>query len=775
MAQSIGSSLCLTGKRTISAPRSPNPETNKGESSAPRNFTVIRLCIPQRRSTRLTSPTPIPTNAEADDIILQDTIQLSLVEQKSRGELESKQNVQKVKEHLIAKEIEKLTRFMLRKKFNVLAQHLQEIMEESLPTMVDDRVKELAKTQVPVDSSVNNYMSGHILHVHPTQATPASTQEQQYQLYLTMRDNPQLQQDDLPIWLALKYEFERLYVSDTPCRPYAVRPRDQEDPHDDCHPEGENNAKRHKTSKHGTFVFGDSLSGQDFESELGPSTLGNQEQLDDFDFWTDSYDTDDDEIPTEKVSQELVDEMSHTFDEAKLRKVVDEMLRQRCTSNEHQYHIDQMQNCLKNYINPHAKIFYIKKQKEPGNPKEVVYSNSKIVQIIKTYWELEHEHMFITEIVSRRSNGSIVLIIESDYKNLNKNNIKDMYPLIVNNKVDNYVEIGLLWSLSVFIKSIVIWEKVHDFQLEEEEAAKDDYELTRREKRKHVEESRSTPSPTTIRSPKTHSTLISLDTEKLQELTITDPPPLSSTPSLFSPKSKISATNRLLSLFKPKQRRTRFMLRKKFNVLAQHLQEIMEESLPTMVDDRVKELAKTQVSVDSSVNNYMSGHILHVHLTQATPASTQEQQYQLYLTMRDNPQLQQDDLPIWLALKYEFERLCVSDTPCRPYAVRPRDQEDPHDDCHPEGENSAKRHKTSKHGTFMFGDSLSGQDFESELGPSTSGNQEQLDDFDFWTDSYDTDDDEIPTEKVSQELVDEMSHTFDEAKLRKFVDEMLRQ
>ncbi|GKG62856.1 hypothetical protein Tco_0636587, partial [Tanacetum coccineum] len=46
----------------------------------------------------------------------------------------------------------------------------------------------------------------------------------------------------------------------------------------------------------------------------------------------DSYATDDDdELPTEKVSQELVDEMSQTVDEAKLRKVVNEMLRQRCT------------------------------------------------------------------------------------------------------------------------------------------------------------------------------------------------------------------------------------------------------------------------------------------------------------------------------------------------------------------------------------------------------------------------------------------------------------
>ncbi|GKA79099.1 hypothetical protein Tco_0785695 [Tanacetum coccineum] len=94
--------------RTLSAPRSPNPETDEGESSAPRKSTVIRLRIPQRRSTRVTLPTQIPTTAEADDIILQDTIQLRLAEQKSHDKLEAKQNVQKVKEHLIAKEIEKL-------------------------------------------------------------------------------------------------------------------------------------------------------------------------------------------------------------------------------------------------------------------------------------------------------------------------------------------------------------------------------------------------------------------------------------------------------------------------------------------------------------------------------------------------------------------------------------------------------------------------------------------------------------------------------------------
>nr|GEU85314.1 hypothetical protein [Tanacetum cinerariifolium] len=167
---------------------------------------------------------------------------------------------------------------MPRKKFNVLAQHLQEIMEESLPKMVDDRVKEFTKIQVP------------------------------------------------------------------------------DDPYDDAHLEGENSEKRQKTSEHGTYVFGESSSGQVNKSKSGPSTLGNQQQLDDFDFLTDSYATYNDELPTEKVSQELVEEMSQTVDEVKLHKVVNEMLRQQCTSgNEHQYHIDQMQKFLRNNIVLHQK------------------------------------------------------------------------------------------------------------------------------------------------------------------------------------------------------------------------------------------------------------------------------------------------------------------------------------------------------------------------------------------------------------------------------------
>ncbi|GKD44756.1 hypothetical protein Tco_1269401 [Tanacetum coccineum] len=112
-----------------------------------------------------------------------------------------------------------------------------------------------------------------------------------------------------------------------------------------------------------------------------------------------------------------MEEVSLTIDEAKLRKVDDEMLRQRCTSgDEHQYLIDQMKNFLK-------------------------------------------------KIVARRANDCIVSITEPGYKNLNKNDIEDIYLLIMNGMIPDYADTGLLWSLSVFIRSSVIWERVHDFQL----------------------------------------------------------------------------------------------------------------------------------------------------------------------------------------------------------------------------------------------------------------------------------------------------------------------
>ncbi|GKC10772.1 hypothetical protein Tco_1007554, partial [Tanacetum coccineum] len=151
---------------------------------------------------------------------------------------------------------------------------------------------------------------------------------------------------------------------------------------------------------------------------------------------------------------------------------------------------------------------------------------------------------------------------------------------------------------------------------EEEESAGDEFELRRREKGKGIEETKDTPPP--IRSLRTHIYPLSADKETLQELiVITQDAPSSadkeklqelmvtdSTPSSSSPKPKTGRFIRYKSFIQWMGRRygymfgylkKHFMLRKSFHELARILQSTMEESLPSMVGDRVNEIAKKTV------------------------------------------------------------------------------------------------------------------------------------------------------------------------------------
>ncbi|GJR96523.1 retrovirus-related pol polyprotein from transposon TNT 1-94 [Tanacetum coccineum] len=533
------------------------------ESSAPKRSTVIHFRLPKRRSTRLTPPAPVPTVDKADEMILQDTLQMvegpeNVIDDSSiprndesnilgtrlepRSDKESPEveiikdkeveptndeeveitnviipvNVNEEEEEitdevyelkrrekgkiveesrstpfptpirsprihsdLVSSDTEKLqeltelqgcyaylfehlkARFLSRKSFDTLADHLQEVMVESLPTMVDTHIKEQVKKQVleQVRDQVLVYVAeGLILE---RQKSKEEMERMIAKAILQERGNIQAE-----IYSQIQKAIDNHITSQvdasvpqTTCRPSAVRPRDQDDPYD----------------------------------ERGP---GNQEQVDDYDFWTDSYASDDDEIPTKQTTP-LVQSCQRDPEAPPLSLINQDLLYLKKGSSGPKKIIlslhkfpeiifndddieEQTSRWVNKYVkkfnpyarysvehwkNPHAKIFYIRKQKEHGKPKEVIYSNSKIIQVIKTYWELGHEHKFITKIVARRANECIVSITEPDYKNLNKNDIEDMYLLIMNGKVPDYAETGLLWSLSVFIRSSVIWERVHDFQL----------------------------------------------------------------------------------------------------------------------------------------------------------------------------------------------------------------------------------------------------------------------------------------------------------------------
>ncbi|GJS04338.1 hypothetical protein Tco_0320846 [Tanacetum coccineum] len=232
--------------------------TQKGkleESSAPtRRSTVIRLRIPERRSTRLTPPALVPTVDKADEMILQDTLQVCLLVDI------------------------KVVRIRTREKCGTRR-------VKTLPTMVDKHIKEQVMKQVP--EQVRNQVPVNVEIFR-----------------LKSRNKLRMQ---LPMSFLLKLMHPRSFERNT----------------------------RQKTSKYEAIcVLEGSSSGQVFQDGKAPTNLGNQKQDDDFDFWTDSYASDDDEIPTKQVSQDIMEEVSMTIDEAKLRKMADEMLRQRCTSRD---------------------------------------------------------------------------------------------------------------------------------------------------------------------------------------------------------------------------------------------------------------------------------------------------------------------------------------------------------------------------------------------------------------------------------------------------------
>ncbi|GKE56988.1 hypothetical protein Tco_1496173 [Tanacetum coccineum] len=256
-------------------------------------------------------------------------------------------------------------------------------------------------------------------------------------------------------------------------------------------------------------------------------------------------------------------------------------------------------------------------------------------------------------------------------------------------------EVEITNDEEVEITNVVIPVNVND---EEEELTDEVYKLKRKKKGKIIEESRSTQFPIPIRSPRIYTDLVSSDTEKLQELTKTV---TKITPSSRSSSTKLSHTNRLLSLFKAKPAhfkryksffqelrgcygylfehlKARFLSRKSFDTLADHLQEVMVESLPILVDTHIKEQVKKQVpeQVRDQVPVYVTeGLILERQKT-----------------------------------KEEMERMIAKAIFTRANsAIRPRDQDDPYDDAHPEGENSAKRQKTSEYKAYVSGESSSGQ------------------------------------------------------------------
>ncbi|GKG20061.1 hypothetical protein Tco_0379862, partial [Tanacetum coccineum] len=98
--------------------------------------------------------------------------------------------------------------------------------------------------------------------------------------------------------------------------------------------------------------------------------------------------------------------------------------------------------------------------------------------------------------------------------------------------------------------------------------------------------------------------------------------------------------------------------------------------------------------------------------------------------MKNDEKLRNDELSIWWSLKIKLDKHAPSAAPYRTATIHLRDHDNHHDDDHPKEENSAKRQKMSKHGTYIIGKSSSEQAMDTEPNLSGSDTQEKLDEFD---------------------------------------------
>ncbi|GJZ03943.1 hypothetical protein Tco_0537218 [Tanacetum coccineum] len=110
------------------------------------------------------------------------------------------------------------------------------------------------------------------------------------------------------------------------------------------------------------------------------------------------------------------------------------------------------------------KRVYKQNQRRVRDNLEDYLSNHRIFEVFRITTDQPHGLDFMEQIIAMRENDKPDSFSEADFKYLNKNYIEDLYYLCWKKKV-NYRETKLMSSLITFIRSRVIWERVHDFQL----------------------------------------------------------------------------------------------------------------------------------------------------------------------------------------------------------------------------------------------------------------------------------------------------------------------
>ncbi|GJS16236.1 hypothetical protein Tco_0410708 [Tanacetum coccineum] len=109
----------------------------------------------------------------------------------------------------------------------------------------------------------------------------------------------------------------------------------------------------------------------------------------------------------------------------------------------------------------HKRVYKQNQRKVKDNPKDY-FSNHMITEVVRITTDQQYGLDYMERILVMRENDKPDSFSKANFKYLNKNDIEDLYYLCQNKKV-NYRETKLINSLITFIRSRVIWERVHDF------------------------------------------------------------------------------------------------------------------------------------------------------------------------------------------------------------------------------------------------------------------------------------------------------------------------
>ncbi|GJZ01756.1 hypothetical protein Tco_0519717 [Tanacetum coccineum] len=282
-----------------------------------------------------------------------------------------------------------------------------------------------------------------------TSIDTTSSADLQQELYLKMKSNLQDQANDPALRDVLKRKFEKSSTSNTSCRNDDFHSQHHDDHQDDdAPPEGEKRVKRHKTSK-------------------------RSKSAKEWDAWVEETIIDEDEVISKDKTPELITKFQNVdkcvptiFDHARMEATLNDMLsNQFRNAEEYAYHLEQATNFMENQIvwesdkrtlnDQYQKLSFTMDLKGiQMNLQEVVRITTNQLYCLD----------FMEQIIVMRENDKPDSFSEADFKYVNRNDIEDLYYLCRNKKV-NYRETKLMNSLITFIRSCVIWERVHEFQM----------------------------------------------------------------------------------------------------------------------------------------------------------------------------------------------------------------------------------------------------------------------------------------------------------------------